>query len=231
MGFSWIVPDSRGLLLINRNPLSMSLKEMAFVMKSLFDRGYMLAISQGDLTDVYHREEKPNLDLLIVKGFIPSLLEIEAALKAPERPELYESEELNYFLTAEGGKVWELLSQANWNKYIESGNVTDKTWLKAIDVEIRGIDVDRISNYLQLYHILCPFDEDYHPILEAQLWTKIEPIQFFYWKIFPWGYKVNCQLGIKTINQEDKLVVHDRGIYNSVFKLMGTWYQDYYQMP
>lgn len=224
-GFSWIVPNSRELPLINRDPID-SIQAMASIMKSLFDRGYILAITRGDLADVHQKEETLNLDSLMVKGFIPSLPEIEAALKISEIPDVDKSEELNFFLTAEGGGYWERLSHPTWHKYIEvCSNAIDETGLKVIDLEIRGIDVDWMSHYLQLYHILCPFDENYYPILETRSWAKMESIQFFYWKAFSQGYKVTCQLRIKTMNEEDKLLVRDRVIYNSVWKLMNTWYQ------
>ena len=49
IGFSWIVPNKIGEIGINREPLNISISDIAQAMECLFQQGFLLAINPSDL--------------------------------------------------------------------------------------------------------------------------------------------------------------------------------------
>ncbi len=182
IGFGWIVPDDQyGCIAIDRAPLELTIDEIADILHSLFQKGDLMAVSAEDFDDLRQ----------IKGGFIPSLVEIKAALR--------EEINLGYYLTLKGGEQWESVSKPKWNQYFHWGyNVL--------------MCADRaIGERLLAEHDLLFADElDSYIILETSMWEEVVPWQATYWKNLPIGYRVHFQ-SQSSNEQLEKFSTFDEG--------------------
>ncbi len=227
IGFSWIVPNKIGEIGINREPLNISIADMAFAMERLFQEGTMLAITPLDLNFLYFEEQKIlNINLLNQKGYIPSLKEIKNALKQQDIEGIYNNEQLYYFLTTKGGKLWESFSYPKWEKKINYE-------IRERYIEVSGTNFTLIRRFIEKYHL---FNYDSYnvtcPVLNTQIWNEIIPFQCVYWKSFPLGYKVNCQIRYEKVNREsinnNRKLLNQRKAANNWYRNLTKWYINYY---
>jgi hypothetical protein len=87
-----------------------------------------------------------------------------------------------YYLTQEGGRIWESFAAPQWDWRIESRCYFDDT------VEITAPTEKLLKEYLSLF----PLDDS--KIVESSLqFDTVEPWQATYWKQLPIGYRARFQ--------------------------------------
>ena len=118
IGINSIVPDRQGFLDVNRKPLNISLMEMAEILDNLFKQEYLGASKPYGIPG----GSSPGK----IVNFIPSKEEVLQGLQMRMTPEIIEDGDevieiydnlFNFFLTLEGGLLWESVSNPQWDKF------------------------------------------------------------------------------------------------------------------
>ncbi|WP_019500749.1 hypothetical protein [Pseudanabaena sp. PCC 6802] len=180
IGFSWIVPDEQyGCIAINRDPLELTVDEIANIFYKLFQKGYLLAASSEDFDNSGQ----------IKGGFMPSLLEITAALR--------EEVNLGYYLTAQGGNQWETVSNPQWEQYF--------SWPLGIEPVNEGEIVcgsrEVGENLISMIHLLSPGNSRLEVIPGTVMWETLTPWEATYWKTLPIGYRIRYQFTYSDVEE------------------------------
>jgi hypothetical protein len=214
IGFSWIVPDDgNGGAFILDNSTCSTINEIAESLYRLFQEGYLLAIYSSDLSEVYtDASDSFDADILLSQGFTPSFLQINSALK--------QEENLFYFLTSKGGKLWESVSYPKWDQYYFSAGNGQKHLLQCHSRKLA-------EELLKIQHLL-DFGRSYHvPIIETVKWNFLTPWQPTYWKTLSSGYEINYQvtcIDVDMIENEDKELMERRKQAEKWVKDKKKWY-------
>ncbi len=167
-------------------PSYLSTDKIAEVLLYLFENELLLGIKSLDKDDIWENyvnsPHKPKIEELIAKSFIPSYQDIKKALKQEES-----SNELFYFLTPEGGELWESIFKPKWNQYLTRRG-------DRITHIIDCVDPDVGKKLISLEYLLS-FDNKkvYDFIPGTEIGETIMPWQVLYWKIIPVGYSLSYQ--------------------------------------
>jgi hypothetical protein len=218
ISFNWIVPDNKyGEKLIIDSSISLGITEIAESLNRLFQNGNLLAISPSDLNRVYadSAEEYGTNNTLPSRGFIPSYSQIELALK--------QEENLFYFLTVQGGELWESVSHPKWNQYyFSAGNEYE---------HILRCHSHKMAEKLLKIQYLVDFGRCYHsPIVETIERTLFTPWQATYWKKFPLGYEINYKvtsIDVDDTEDENDLLTEKRREAEKWVRDTNNWYTNY----
>ncbi len=167
IGFSWIVPNEKNCLAVNRLALDLSVTEIADILDRLFQRGDLVATTPSDLENYVTN-----------RSFTPSYEQIKAALN--------EQYPLFYFLTTQGGERWETYSKPDWSKYFFGSMDLD-----AQEAELEGTTKNVLEKYLEIEHFLS---SDYWCISGTEIWKTLTPYHATYWKLLSVGYRVRHKI-------------------------------------
>jgi hypothetical protein len=219
ISFNWIAPSDRDVdKLIIDSLTSLKTREVAESLNRLFQNGNLLAISPSELDLVYAdsaREYGTN-NTLPSRGFIPSYSQIELALK--------QEENLFYFLTVQGGELWESVSHPKWNQYYFSAGNGHKHILRCHS--------HKMAEKLLEIQYLVDFGSCYcSPVVETIEWTLFTPWQATYWKKLPLGYEINYKVTSIDVDdiKDDNDVLTEKRI--EAEKWVGgtkNWYTNYF---
>lgn len=233
IGINSIVPDRQGFLDVNRKPLNISFVEMAEVLDKLFKQGYLSA-SKPYSTVLESTPDK-------IANFIPSKDEILQGLQIGSTPEIIEdggnqvierySNLFDFFLTFEGGSLWESVSYPQWDKYFL--HFTD---YERKETTIECYDRNIGEKILKLEHLLDLGSCHIEPTLGTEKWELIIPWHPVYWKIIPSGYKLSYSFeyngfddnlgdsnkSTESINRKDEVVSWYENICNN-------WYTNFFK--
>jgi hypothetical protein len=105
--------------------------------------------------------------------------ELNVLLQSPRR---CPGNEYVYGLTEKGGMRWERESQADWNRYVSEGWVTDSC-------EFVCADPDRLTRYLSS----GPVGAGYVIMPGTEERDVLKPWAVSYWKTLPAGYRLRCR--------------------------------------
>ena len=218
IGFSWIISDDRhgGEFTID-NLTYLTINEITGSLHRLFQEGDLLAIYSSELGEVY-TDSSTSFEansILLSKGFIPSYLQINSALK--------QEENLFYFLTNKGGELWESVSYPKWNQYYFSAGNEYEHVLQCHSRKLA-------EKLLEIQHLL-DFGRSYHsPRIETVKWNFITPWQPTYWKTLSSGYEINYQvtcIDVDMIENEDEALIEKRRQAEKWVKDIKKWYVNY----
>ncbi|MGL5944078.1 MAG: hypothetical protein ACRC2S_27670 [Waterburya sp.] len=190
-------------------------EEIVSSLIKLFKLGYLLGLR--------NRGDDP---------FIPNEQEIKEALCPKKAYEL--NRFFLYFLTSEGGKKWESLSNPNWNTYT--------TLLWDVDTDEQGINEAAILAVEQfwLQKRLNTFFAEPNLNLYDYLWprmigqsiSKVIPYQPIYWKTFEECYciKFNYELVEQSVIDSEALASYRKNMINEpATSLEIYWYTHPYE--
>jgi hypothetical protein len=203
IGFSWVVPDERNCLAINRAPINLNIAEIADILETLFQKGDLLAVLYADLN--------------FSKGFIPSREQIEAGLE-----QRLGINNLGYFLTPQGGEKWESVSKPNWNKYFTGATGQQEGYLMSASKVL-------LETYLEMK---CLAREECY-ISGTEVWETLIPWQATYWKSLPIGHKVHYQYREHDIiipsELDERYAEYQQA--NEWLSGIRKWYTNYFKEP
>lgn len=132
----------------------------------------------------------------------------------------------SYELTPQGGARWEILANADWNRYFtysysESSEISED---EVFEYELMGTSQQLIEYILSVRDFII---SDF-PIPDTEVWEILEPWEPTYWKTLPLGYKVTYQAKERMYIGEDT-PPDWREIYwqvNQWYSEIKEWYKD-----
>jgi hypothetical protein len=142
-------------VIINGNGHGLGHSALISVLQHLFQSGLLSAMET-------HRA-----------GFTPTSSDIEAGLKGVRN--------IYFYLTAQGGALWESLSQPNWDRFIEGS-----TCFEPEEVEV----ICPSKHLAEEYFSLAPFPVV--PIAGGETWDIVCPWEATYWKTLPAAHRIKC---------------------------------------
>jgi hypothetical protein len=218
IGFSWIVPANRHKHEIDIDSSTyLTINEIAESLHRLFQGGNLLAISSSELGKIYTNSNNSfeHNSILSNKGFVPSYLEVNSALK--------QEDNLFYFLTDKGGELWESVSHPKWDQYYFSAGNENEHILRCHSRELA-------AKILEIQHLL-DFGRSYHsPIIETVNWNFFSPWQPTYWKKLLSGYEISYQvtsIDVDMIENEDEELIEKRKQAEKWVEETKKWYTNY----
>lgn len=202
----------------HRTP-GLSTREIIKSLRRLFQQGFLLAIKYSLYEALVKSLGEPMLEDLIPFGFIPSEEEMQRELIQQE-PVTYDLEKgdpeaLSFFLTPQGGKLWEFIFQPKWSKYVTrcGDSITHKIYCADSNTGKKLIEID---------NLLC-YNENYIRCLTpgTEIWETFTPWKVNYWKTLPVGYSVSYQTENILVNKSQKLIEERKKAHDC---LMDIWY-------
>jgi hypothetical protein len=147
-------------IIANRDHHGLSHSELLRTLVNLFEDGSLIGVRYDDYTSI---------------DFLPNYQEVDLALKGHDR--------MQYKLTTIGGKLWENLSNPNWDWYI-----ADSSDSKALIIEAKYLHIaeQRLK--------MCTYIEQWQPILSSRNYQVLRPWQATYWKTLLEGHRIDCQI-------------------------------------
>jgi hypothetical protein len=220
-----IMPDdhpSMSKKCINLRTPRINTKEVIDSLNRLFQEGLLLAIKHSLYEALYAASwSEPSLDELIPLGFIPSADEIQREF-IYEEPSPPEEEALSIFLTHQGGKLWELIFQPEWNKYFARGG-------DGVVHKLYCVNPDIGRKLIEMSHLLSYDDESScHLISGTEMWEEITPWRVNNWKILPVGYCVSYQTERIVVNKSQELIQERKKAHDFLMDVWRWYNKDYY---
>lgn len=179
---------------IFRVPSTLNTNQIAEIVYGMFQDELISAITSTDLEELESLHTTsitdPNIDQLLTRSFKPSFREIRIALESEETlagQEYDRKETLYYFLTLQGGELWESIFKPKWNQYLtRRGN--------GINQIIDCVDPTVAQKLISIEYLIS-FDNEntYYYIPGTEIWETLSPWQVLYWKTLPIGYSVSYQ--------------------------------------
>ena len=186
IGINSIVPDRQGFLDVNRKPLNISLMEMAEILDNLFKQEYLGASKPYGIPG----GSSPGK----IVNFIPSKEEVLQGLQMGMTPEIIEDGDevieiydnlFNFFLTLEGGLLWESVSNPQWDKFFLRFTDFDEG-----ETTIQCCNRDIIGEILTIEHLLDHGGLHIKPELGSEKYELINCWHPVYWKNIPSAYQL-----------------------------------------
>jgi hypothetical protein len=200
IGINSIVPDRQGYLDVNRKPLDISFVKMAEILERLFNLGYLCASKPFGILG----GSKPGN---VVK-FIPTKEEILQGLQIGSTPEIINNDDeiieiydnqFDFFLTPEGGQIWEFFSHPKWNIYFQKVTNFDK-----YETSIYCTNKKIVNRIIEVENLLDFDGLNTKPILDTLHLESISPLNMPYWKTFPSGYRATYKIDVSDLDSEEE---------------------------
>lgn len=231
----------------DRTPGILTTNQIVEVMYHLFQDGLLSAITPTD----YQLLDSEHINNLSAKSFSPSRQEIKAALYREENlsgdssfePE-FEEDDLIYFVTKQGGELWESVSQPKWNQYFRRNNnewefLSTEIWDLYISRKSRiicGADREIIKKIISIEHLLKYPQFIRYPIAIAgtEIWQTFTPWYPVYWKTLPCGYLVSYQVELVEVDEKIESANESPELIEQIqqaeewFWDITDWWRDYY---
>lgn len=243
--FHWIIPYDQDFIADrDRTPGILTTNQIVEVMYHLFQDGLLSAITPTD----YQLLDSEHINNLSAKSFSPSRQEIKVALYREENvsgdssfePE-FEEDDLIYFVTKQGGKLWESVSQPKWSQYLRGSRewetISQEIWYLYFSRKSRiicGADREIIKKRISIEHLLEHPQFIRYPIAGTQIWQTFTPWYPVYWKTLPCGYLVSYQVElvevdekIESANESPELVEQIQQAEEWFWDITHCW-RDYY---
>lgn len=188
----------------------------------LFQEGLLLAINDSIYKSLHGFScSEPMLDELIPMGFIPSIQEIQREF-IYEEPFTPDKEALSIFLTPQAGKLWELIFQPEWNKYITRRG-------DSIIHKLYCVNPDIGKKLIEINHMIYYNDEfSHHLISGTEVWEKITPWRVNYWKTLPIGYCLSYQTERIPVNESQELIRERKKAHDFLMYIWRWYNKNYY---